>query len=102
MSVDRDEHVRISVFPETYIIYAVGLGHTAFVSAVASVGGRIVSGGGDRKVILWDVGGNVLGEYAFEHGSCVRCIRRYAENEIVVVGEGYQIPCYVLTKIECY
>jgi len=101
VSVDRDEHVRISVFPETYIIYAVGLGHTAFVSAVASVGERIVSGGGDRKVILWDVGGNVLGEYAFEHGSCVRCIRRYAENEIVVVGEGYQIPCYVLTKIEC-
>jgi WD40 repeat protein len=87
-SVDRDEHVRISVFPETYIIYAMGLGHSAFVSAVLAVNECVISGGGDRKVIMWDIDGNQLDEYISVHGSCVRCIKRWKE-EIVVLLEGY-------------
>ena len=88
VTVDRDEHVRISVFPETYIIHAMGLGHTAFVSAVVSVREGIISGGGDKRIIQWDVDGNNKAEYTCENGSCVRWIRKW-KDEIVVVCDGY-------------
>src|SRR5271169_3196036 len=51
VTVDRDEHVRMSIFPQTWIIHAMGLGHTAFVSAVISIDDGIVTGGGDNRVI---------------------------------------------------
>jgi hypothetical protein len=86
VSGDKDEHIRISVFPETWIIYAMGLSHTAFVSCVISVGERIISGGGDNRVIQWDEKGRVVREYVSMEGSCVRCLRRWKER-LVVVGE---------------
>ena len=88
VTVDRDEHVRISVFPQTWIIHAMGLGHTAFVSCVAAVEGGIVSGGGDNRVILWRFDGVFRTEHTISQGSCVRLIRRW-KDMIVVVGEEY-------------
>src|ERR1700694_937893 len=37
VSADRDEHIRFSMYPETYIIHAMGFGHTSFVSCVLPV-----------------------------------------------------------------
>lgn len=88
---DRDEHIRISVYPETHIIHAMGLGHASFLSCVLPVVGQqggIVSGAGDMKVISWDENGNIRAEGRIESGTCVRRIRQW-RDVILVVGEGY-------------
>lgn len=92
MTGDRDEHVRISVYPETHVIHAMGLGHSAFLSALVPVEGLkgrggVVSGAGDRKIICWDLDGGIVAEGRVEAGSCVRCIRRFGDR-LFVVGEG--------------
>jgi hypothetical protein len=92
VTVDRDEHIRMSIFPQTWIIHAMGLGHTAFVSAVISVDDRIVTGGGDNRVISWDFNGVLREEYTISQGSCVRLIRRY-KDMIIVVGEEFVSCC---------
>uniref|UniRef100_A0A7S1ZNK7 tRNA (guanine-N(7)-)-methyltransferase non-catalytic subunit n=1 Tax=Ditylum brightwellii TaxID=49249 RepID=A0A7S1ZNK7_9STRA len=55
---DRDEKIRVSSFPATYVVEGYLLGHTAFVSAidVASEKGcmRCVSCSGDGTVRLWN------------------------------------------------
>ncbi|KAL3919635.1 MAG: hypothetical protein SGILL_003659, partial [Bacillariaceae sp.] len=54
---DRDEKIRISRFPETYIIEGYLLGHTKFVTAIAPVpthSSLLVSCGGDMTLRLWD------------------------------------------------
>lgn len=89
---DRDEHVRISCFPETWVIAAMGLGHTAFVSALAGLPGKerspgVISGGGDKRVILWNLKGEKQAEHFIQKGSCVRFIRVF-RSFVVVVGEG--------------
>jgi hypothetical protein len=57
---DRDEHVRISRYPEGSIVERFLVGHTKFISTVLvlqSEGneGRLVSAGGDRELYVWDV-----------------------------------------------
>ena len=86
VTADRDEHVRISVFPQTWIIHAMGLGHTSFVSCVVAVQDGIVTGGGDNRVISWDFDGVLKKTYTISKGSCVRLIRHW-NDVIVVVGE---------------
>ena len=88
VSGDRDEHVRISVFPETWIIHAMGLGHTAFISCVTGVKGGVITGGGDKKVIYWGMDGLIKAEHEISEGSCVRCIRTW-KDFVVVLGEKY-------------
>jgi hypothetical protein len=90
---DRDEHIRVSVYPEAHVIHAMGLGHASFLSCVVPVqqpqqGGGIISGAGDMKVISWDENGNMRAEGKIEKGTCVRCIRQWRDL-ILVVGEGY-------------
>jgi hypothetical protein len=88
VTCDRDEHVRFSVFPETYVIHAMGLGHTAFVSAICTVHRGVVSGGGDGKVLLWGWEGNIRGVHSIAQGSCIRHIRRW-KDVVIVAGEKY-------------
>jgi len=83
---DRDEHVRISVFPQTWIIHAMGLAHTAFISCVTGMNGGVLTGGGDNKVICWGLDGTIRAEYELSEGSCVRYIRSWKEF-VVVCGE---------------
>jgi len=86
---DRDEHIRISVYPETHIIHAMGLGHASFLSEVVPLReGGIISGGGDMKVISWDENGNIRAEGSVEIGTCLRCIRQWRDM-VFVVGDGY-------------
>lgn len=52
---DRDEHIRISrAPPQTHIIEGFCLGHQAFVSRICQVGRKLVSGGGDGWLGVWD------------------------------------------------
>ena len=53
---DRDEKIRISRWPETYIVEGFLLGHTAFVSGFTTLSSSLgVSCGGDMTVRLWDL-----------------------------------------------
>ncbi|CAM9300150.1 unnamed protein product, partial [Discosporangium mesarthrocarpum] len=55
---DRVEHIRVSEFPRTTVIHRYLLGHTDFVSALATVPGQeslLLSGGADGMIGLWDV-----------------------------------------------
>jgi WD40 repeat protein len=89
---DRDEHVRISHYPETFIIHAMGLGHSAIVTCVVTIkndqGDNYITGGGDNDVILWDFGGKVKGRCTISSGNCVRLLRSFKDC-IIVVGEGF-------------
>lgn len=89
VTVDRDEHVRISCFPETFVIAAMGLGHSAFVSCVAAVIGGVVSGSWDKRVIKWDYAGVKRAEHLISRGSCVRVVRPW-KDLVVVAGEREQ------------
>ncbi|KAG9050429.1 tRNA (guanine-N(7)-)-methyltransferase non-catalytic subunit trm82 [Tulasnella sp. UAMH 9824] len=57
VSGDRDEHIRISWFPEGYNIERFCMGHLKYVSALhipQSSPHTLVSGGGDPELFIWD------------------------------------------------
>ncbi|THG97223.1 hypothetical protein EW026_g4740 [Hermanssonia centrifuga] len=57
ISADRDEHVRVSWFPQGYVIERYCLGHEKFVSAIhvpSFAPSQLVTGGGDPVLKLWD------------------------------------------------
>jgi tRNA (guanine-N(7)-)-methyltransferase subunit TRM82 len=54
VTADRDEKIRISRFPESYIIEGFLLGHSEYVTAIASSSSLLVSCGGDKTMRLWN------------------------------------------------
>ncbi|KAG6869202.1 hypothetical protein C0993_009065 [Termitomyces sp. T159_Od127] len=66
ITADRDEHVRVSRFPQGFVIEAYCLGHTKFVSGIhtpAFAPAELVSGGGDAVLMVWDwMAGSVKSE----------------------------------------
>ncbi|KAH7926399.1 WD40 repeat-like protein [Leucogyrophana mollusca] len=57
VTADRDEHIRVSWYPEGYTIESYCLGHQKFVSAIhipSFSPGTLVSGGGDPVLKVWD------------------------------------------------
>ena len=52
-SADRDEKVRLSCWPETSLVSNFCLGHTEYVSGIASHGERVVSVSGDGTLRAW-------------------------------------------------
>ncbi|EEB09628.1 tRNA (guanine-N7-)-methyltransferase subunit Trm82 [Schizosaccharomyces japonicus yFS275] len=53
---DKDEHIRVSRFPQSYVIEGFCLGHEDFVSRICLVDNdMLASGGGDNHVFLWDL-----------------------------------------------
>ncbi|KAI0684011.1 WD40-repeat-containing domain protein [Cytidiella melzeri] len=57
VSADRDEHIRVSWYPQGYVIERYCLGHKKFVHTVhipAFAPSVLVSGGGDPVLKLWD------------------------------------------------
>lgn len=58
LTSDRDEHIRVSSYPEAYRIERFLWGHNEYVAYLAVVGDYVVSGGGDTFVICssWRTG----------------------------------------------
>jgi tRNA (guanine-N(7)-)-methyltransferase subunit TRM82 len=57
ISADRDEHIRVTRFPQTFVIERWLFGHSEFVSSIAVVPWQdelLVSGGGDDFLCLWN------------------------------------------------
>jgi len=56
ITVDRDEKIKISRFPQTYVVEHFFLGHSSFVSTICSMDDEIIATtGGDSKVIFWNI-----------------------------------------------
>jgi tRNA (guanine-N(7)-)-methyltransferase subunit TRM82 len=56
LTSDRDEHIRITRYPQGHIIEGYLLGHTQFVNNICVIQGSsdlAVSGGGDGELKLW-------------------------------------------------
>ncbi|KAJ3863805.1 WD40 repeat-like protein [Lentinula novae-zelandiae] len=57
VTADRDEHIRVSWYPQGFCIESFCLGHTQFVSAIHFPSDQpdiLISGGGDAELKLWD------------------------------------------------
>ncbi|KIK61656.1 hypothetical protein GYMLUDRAFT_224619 [Collybiopsis luxurians FD-317 M1] len=57
ITADRDEHIRVSWYPQGYCIESFCLGHTQFVSAICIPPAHpdiLISGGGDAELKIWD------------------------------------------------
>jgi tRNA (guanine-N(7)-)-methyltransferase subunit TRM82 len=52
---DRDEKIRVTRYPETFVIETYLLGHLSFVSSICFLNEFLLSGGGDPDIYLWDV-----------------------------------------------
>ncbi|KAL7070529.1 hypothetical protein ACQ4LE_010567 [Meloidogyne hapla] len=56
LTADRDEKIRISRFPQTFVIEGFCFGHTSFVKSIACIDdNKLISGGGDSIIYLWDL-----------------------------------------------
>lgn len=55
LTSDRDEHIRITRYPQGHIIEGYLLGHTQFVNNICVIQGTdfAISGGGDGELKLW-------------------------------------------------
>lgn len=55
LTADRDEKIRVSEFPHSYIIHSYCLGHTKLVSSIQILSDhRVISAGGDCTIRTWD------------------------------------------------
>ncbi|VDK68630.1 unnamed protein product [Litomosoides sigmodontis] len=75
ISADRDEKIRISRYPECYIIHRFCLGHGSYVNSIQSRDALLFSSGGDGTLRVWDMeNGNQI-----SHCDCLerKPIRRF-------------------------
>lgn len=57
LSTDRDEHIRVSNYPNGYIIENFLFGHSEFISNIvipSFAPDNLISGGGDDSIFLWN------------------------------------------------
>jgi len=70
LTSDKDEHIRISHYPEVYDIQCYCFGHTQFVSGLLLLAHQpdfLISGGGDASLRLWNWHtGDLIHSFQFE------------------------------------
>lgn len=59
LSADKDEHIRVSRYPKSYVIEGFCLGHTSYVAKLLAPSWdkeqkSLISGGGDDYLLFWD------------------------------------------------
>ena len=59
LSADKDEHIRVSRYPKSYVIEGFCLGHTSYVAKLLAPPWdmeqkTLISGGGDDYLLCWD------------------------------------------------
>jgi len=89
VTADRDEHVRVSHFPDAYDIHTILLGHKVFVTALAAhkgLPGLVVSGDGKGEIRVWRHTDSV--EVACTQVSSVEGISETAILSMALGGEG--------------
>ncbi|RCN24029.1 hypothetical protein ANCCAN_30282 [Ancylostoma caninum] len=55
LAADRDEKIRVSRYPQAFVVQSFCLGHLAYVGSVAVHGDHVFSSGGDSIVYEWDI-----------------------------------------------
>ncbi|CAG9534983.1 unnamed protein product [Cercopithifilaria johnstoni] len=75
ISADRDEKIRISRYPECYVIHRFCLGHCSYVNSIQSEGTLLFSSGGDGTLRVWDMedGKQIAQCDCFEKKAIRRC-----------------------------
>lgn len=70
ITTDRDEHIKISHYPQTFIVDKWLFGHKEFVSSVDLPKWQtkfLFSAGGDKEIFAWNwQSGELLSQYSFE------------------------------------
>lgn len=80
-SGDRDNKIRLSKYPLSYVIEAFCLGHEEFVTSVCWWGDRLLSGSGDGSVRMWDRDGTSVGINKIGESDVVKQV---VKDEVVV------------------
>lgn len=74
ISADRDEKIRISRYPQCYVIHRFCLGHLSYVNSIHTKDRFLFSSGGDGTLRVWDVSdGNQIAQYDCYEKKPVRC-----------------------------
>ncbi|EYB87220.1 hypothetical protein Y032_0266g695 [Ancylostoma ceylanicum] len=55
LAADRDEKIRVSRYPQAFVVQSFCLGHSAYVGSVAVHGDNVFTSGGDSIVYKWDI-----------------------------------------------
>ncbi|KHJ93285.1 hypothetical protein OESDEN_06806 [Oesophagostomum dentatum] len=55
LAADRDEKIRVSRYPQAFVVQSFCLGHSAYVSSIAMYKNRVFSSGGDSIVHEWNI-----------------------------------------------
>ncbi|KIH64243.1 hypothetical protein ANCDUO_05445 [Ancylostoma duodenale] len=55
LAADRDEKIRVSRYPQAFVVQSFCLGQSAYVGSLAVHGDHVFSSGGDSIVYEWDV-----------------------------------------------
>jgi len=87
VTADRDEKVRISRYPQTYLIEHYSLAHSSFISALDVSSQWIFSSGGDARLVATSIDdGRVVALMQLKLGNVRRlsCRRESVEGKILV------------------
>ncbi|KAI8911507.1 WD40-repeat-containing domain protein [Gorgonomyces haynaldii] len=87
ITADRDEKIRISEWPNTFVIERFLLGHTQYVSSLAYLGHHLVSGGGDPFLIFWNEDGTIHKQAGLEDDKINVLGLRVLDKEVAVAIE---------------
>lgn len=94
VTTDRDEHIKISNYPDSYIIDTFLFGHLNFISSTVVDNLQMLTGGGDDFICLWD-----LEQYKLLKKLPLAAIYPDQEEFVVLkVGKFGQLYCLALER----